>query len=158
MIIKKNFLNLEDYQKIKEEISNDKFPWYFNETSIEDENSPFQFTHRFLKNGITSSPINILYPLLSKLKALTFLRINANLNTATNKIIETGEHIDADGRFKSAIFFLNECNGYCKIGNKKIKSEDNKILIFKSSEKHTGSTCTDSKRRMLINIVYLERK
>ena len=159
MIIKKNFLDLKDYQQIKEAISSDEFPWYFNEVSlITDKNSPFQFTHIFLKNGMTNSTINILNPLLSKLKALTFLRIKANLNTRTSKIIETGEHSDEDDRFTSAVFFLNECNGYCKIGNKKIKSEDNKILIFKSNEKHTGSTCTDSKRRMLINIVYVEGK
>ena len=159
MIIKKNFLDLKDYQQIKGAISSGEFPWYFNETSlIKDKNSPFQFTHVFLNNGMTNNTVNILKPLLSKLKALTFLKIKANLNTRTNKIIETGEHVDADDRFTSAVFFLNECDGYCKIGNKKIKSEDNKILIFKSNEKHTGSTCTDSKRRMLINIVYIEGK
>jgi hypothetical protein len=159
MIIKKNFLNLEDYQQIKKAITSSEFPWYFNENSLStDKNSPFQFTHVFLNNGMTNSTVNILNPLLSKLKALTFLRIKANLNTRTSKIIETGEHVDADDRFTSAVFFLNECDGYCKIGNKKIKSEDNKILIFKSNEKHTGSTCTDSKRRMLINIVYVEGK
>jgi|TARA_R100001163_G_C4970708_1_gene130705 hypothetical protein len=159
MIIKKNFLDLKDYQQIKEAISSGEFPWYFNETSlITDKNSPFQFVHVFLNNGMASNTVSILNPLLSKLKALTFLKIKANLNTRTHKIIETGEHVDADDRFTSAVFFLNECNGYCKIGNKKIKSEDNKILIFKSNEKHTGSTCTDSKRRMLINVVYVEGK
>jgi hypothetical protein len=100
MIIKKNFLDLKDYQQIKEAISSGEFPWYFNETSlITDKNSPFQFTHVFLNNGMTNSTVNILNPLLSKLKALTFLRIKANLNTRTSKIIETGEHVDADDRF-----------------------------------------------------------
>ena len=80
----------------------------------------------------------------------------ANLNTQTSKIIETGEHTDEDKRFTSAVFFLNSCNGYCKIDNKKIKSEDNKMVIFNSNKKHTGSTCTDVDRRMLINFVYIK--
>ena len=157
MIIKNNFLDLKDYKKLKETIASDEFPWYFNTTSLPDKKTIFQFTHTFLRHGMTHSRIDILQPLLSKLNALTFLRIKANLNTKTSKIIETGKHSDADKRFTSAIFFLNQCNGYCKIGNKKVKSEDNKLLIFKSSEEHTGSTCTDLDRRMLINIVYIEK-
>jgi len=34
MIIKKNFLDLKDYQQIKEAISSGEFPWYFNENSL----------------------------------------------------------------------------------------------------------------------------
>ena len=149
---------LEDYQKINESISSNNFPWYFNESSITEKKTIFQFTHLFLQEGITSSNINILKPLLSKLNAVTFVRIKANLNPQTSKIIETGEHIDKDERFTSAVFFLNKCNGYCKIGNKKVKSEDNKMVIFNSSKKHTGSTCTDVNRRMLINFIYIEKK
>jgi len=158
MIIKNNFLNLKDYKKLKEIITSDEFPWYFNTTSLPDKKTIFQFTHTFLQDGIISSNMNILEPLLPELNAVTFFRIKANLNTQTSKIIETGKHFDADERFTSAIFFLNECNGYCKIGNKKVKSEDNKLLIFKSNEEHTGSTCTDLDRRILINVIYIEKK
>lgn len=45
--------------------------------------------------------------------------------------------------------------GYTKFENKKIvKSEENKIVIFNSNLKHTGSTCTDQDIRMVININY----
>jgi len=163
MIIKNNLLNLNDYQKIKKTMSSANFPWYFNESSLHGEvgsgikeKNIFQFTHTFLQDGIISSNMNILEPLLPELNAVTFFRIKANLNTQTSKIIETGEHTDEDKRFTSAVFFLNSCNGYCKIDNKKIKSEDNKMVIFNSNKKHTGSTCTDVDRRMLINFVYIK--
>ena len=161
MIIKNNLLNLNDYQKIKKTMSSANFPWYFNESSLhgdpkEQEKNIFQFTHTFLQDGIISSNMNILEPLLPELNAVTFFRIKANLNTQTSEIIETGEHTDEDKRFTSAVFFLNNCNGYCKIDNKKIKSEDNKMVIFNSNKKHTGSTCTDVDRRMLINFVYIK--
>ena len=95
-------------------------------------------------------------PLLKKLNAFKIYRIKANLNPSTPNIIETGEHTDLDDdRFLSAILFINKCNGYCRINKTKIKSEDNKLLIFKSNQKHTGSTCTDADRRVLINLIYL---
>ena len=37
---------------------------------------------------------------------------------------------------------------------KKIKSEENKYVEFDSSLKHTGTTCTDQKRRVVINFNY----
>ena len=53
---------------------------------------------------------------------------------------------------------LDAVNLLENLGNKKVKSEDNKLLIFKSNEEHTGSTCTDLDRRILINVIYIEKK
>ena len=41
-------------------------------------------------------------------------------------------------------------------GNEKVYSKENSIVIFKSNELHTGSTCTDASRRVLINLVYVD--
>ena len=62
---------------------------------------------------------------------------------------------DDDG-FKSAILFINDCNGYCRIGNEKIYSKENKLVLFDSKTKHTGSTCTDKSRRIVINFIFTE--
>ena len=157
MKIIENVLDKKDFNELKNIVLCDEFPWFFNDHSTESKVSPPQFTHNFLKNYRISSYFFCLEKILQKIDHSVMFRIKANLNTKTSKIIETGKHSDADKRFTSAIFFLNQCNGYCKIGNKKVKSEDNKLLIFKSSEEHTGSTCTDLDRRMLINIVYIEK-
>ena len=51
--------------------------------------------------------------------------------------------------------YLDNSNGYTKFKNgKKIKSEENKYVEFDSSLKHTGTSCTDKKRRVVINFNY----
>jgi|TARA_R100001510_G_C7559308_1_gene139970 hypothetical protein len=162
MKIIKNFLPQETYQNIKQVIFSDNFPWFYNEEVLAPEDqigqlSIFQFTHNFYKKKEPwSNHYKLLEPILDILKPTSLIRIKANLNTQTNKIIETGLHIDnKDARLKSAVFFLNNCDGYCRIGNEKILSEDNKMVIFNSNINHTGSTTTNKKRRVLINFIYL---
>ena len=68
-------------------------------------------------------------------------------------MIETGEHTDIDNKnFLSAVFFLNNCDGYCRIKDKKVYSENNKIVIFNGSNYHSSVTQTDTKQRICINI------
>ena len=164
MKIIKNYLPKESYIKIKETLMSDNFPWFFNENVLseedqKDQKSIYQFTHTFYKNNTPwSKYYEILDPILNILNPLTILRIKSNLNTQTEKIEETGLHIDhEDDRFKSAVFFLNTCDGYCKIIDEKVLSEDNKMVLFNSNIKHTGSTTTNQKRRVLINFIYLPR-
>ena len=156
MKIIKNFLEEKDYKNIKETIFSDSFPWYFYEQSV--TNIPIsQFVHTvFWKQKISSNAYNLLDPILNKLNPLTLLKIKVNLNYKTETVIETGEHTDIDNKnFLSAVFFLNNCDGYCRIKDKKVYSENNKIVIFNSNEKHTGTTTSNSSRRIVINIIYL---
>ena len=70
---------------------------------------------------------------MEKIPAMIYFRIKANLNPKTKKIEETGEDFDVqDKRLKSAIFFVNDCDGYsANIGDKKIFSEaTDKLLTF----------------------------
>ena len=63
-------------------------------------------------------------------------------------------HIDQP-KGKTGIFYINTCNGYTKFKNgEKIKSEKNKYVEFDSILEHTGSSCTDEKRRIVINFNY----
>ena len=94
---------------------------------------------------------------VNKLDPLCLIRVKANLNPQTDKIVETGEHEDMnDDRFTSAVLFLNNCDGYCRVGETKFFSEENKLIMFNSNTTHTGSTCTDVPRRVLINFVFLK--
>lgn len=164
MKVVKNFLPKHVYRNIKETIFSYQFPWYYNENVLIPEDQlgqkpMYQFYHVFYANNEPlSKHYNFLTPIIDILNPSLICRIKANLNPRTEKIIETGLHTDDnDVRFKSAVFFLNTCDGYCKILNKKIFSEDNKMVLFNSNLEHTGSTTTNQNRRVLINFIYLPK-
>jgi len=162
MNIIKNCLSKQVFLNLKETMFSASFPWFFTEHCLTPEQEKtqvpmWQFGHNFYaENLITSNHYGLLNPIINILKPLSIIRIKANLNTQTEKIIETGLHTDIDdSRFKSAIFFLNTCDGYCRIENEKFFSEENKIIVFNSNLIHTGSTTTNQKRRIVISFVYL---
>ena len=159
MNIYKNFLSKEDFKNIKSVIMGNYFPWYYSNGVIDEDDQYDQFVYTFIKNkSIINCPQNMLdliTPLLSKIKHKKYLRVKANLLLKTSEIVEQGYHIDQlEG--ETCVFYLNTCNGYTKFKNgKKIKSEENKLVRFKSTLEHTGSSCTDKKRRVVINFNYV---
>ena len=55
----------------------------------------------------------------------------------------------------TAIYYLNTNNGFTKFENgDKVNSVANRMVIFDSNLKHTGTSCTDAHARMLINFNY----
>ena len=76
----------------------------------------------------------------------------------TNDIVEHGYHIDLpypDG-FKTAAFYLNTNDGYTKFSNGlKVESIRNRFVEFDGNTPHTGTTCTDSQFRAVINFNYI---
>ena len=154
-----NFLKKDDFKKIESVIMGNQFPWYFNDeiTKVNKDKDDFQFTYSFIIGGkinCNSDMMSILEPVLSKLKFKKINKIKANLLTRDKKIKEHGMHIDQDYG-TTGIFYLNTCNGYTKFENdKKIKSKKNTYVEFNSTLKHTGSSCTDQQRRVVINFNY----
>ena len=158
MIICKNFLTKDEFDSVEKAIMGDRFPWYFNDMIVDGNDGFYQFTFSFILDGkknCTSVTMDILKPILDKIKYKKIKRIKANLLTKTEKIIEHGFHTDYPN-ITTGIFYLNTCDGYTKFKNgKKIKSEKNKYVEFNSNLSHTGSTCTDEKRRVVINFNYI---
>ena len=158
MNIYNNFLSKKNFKKLKDEMMGHNFPWYFKDgiNKIPDKN--FQFCFIFIngegKINCSDKMMDLLKPVLSKLKYKKINKIKANLLTKDINITEHGMHIDQyEG--KTGILYINKCNGYTKFENgKKIKSEENKFVEFNSTLKHTGSSCTDKKRRVVINFNY----
>ena len=73
----------------------------------------------------------------------------------------SGFHIDIEESpiktKKTAIFYLNNNNGYTLLDPKKkikIKSKANQMLTFDSDVKHGAVLQTDKKRRIVINFNY----
>jgi hypothetical protein len=140
------------------------FPWYFNDGVNKQHDGHIQFLHTFYSNfSVNSEWMSIVEPILKILNPLSIIRIKANLLGKTNEIIEHGMHVDQttktnNKQLKTAIYYVNNNNGYTKFKNgKKILSEENKLIIFDNDELHTGTTCTDEKTRVVINFNYVEK-
>ena len=158
MNIYKNFLPKNVFKKLKDTMMGYYFPWYFNDgINNFEKDGVFQFTFIFIRNSnyvCWGEFKDIILPVLKKIKHKKMNRIKANLLVKTNKIVEHGFHIDQDIG-TTGILYLDNSNGYTKFENgKKIKSEENKYVEFDSTLKHTGSSCTDEKRRVVINFNY----
>tara|TARA_R100001132_G_C3199411_1_gene47541 strand:+ start:38 stop:535 length:498 start_codon:yes stop_codon:yes gene_type:complete len=158
----KNFLPKKTFKKMQSYLMSDHFSWYFSNCVSVGDNF-FQFTYIFLnERGINCSEemMNLIKPLLLKIGSNKFYHIKANLLTKTDNIVEHGFHTDYDEgckqfNGKTAVYYINTCDGYTKFKNgKKIKSEENKLIEFNTKIKHTGSSCTDKKRRVVLNLNY----
>ena len=157
MIVYENFLKDIDFQHLRNTIFDLDFSWNFNEISVDEGATIPQFTHLFFWDLAHRDTFKILNPLIDFVQPKSLHRVKANLNYRTEKIVETGMHTDADERFTSAILYLNDNNGYTRIGNKKVESKANRLLVFPSNIEHTGSTCTNASRRVVINMVYINQ-
>ena len=63
-----------------------------------------------------------------------------------------GYHTDLTGSTHTSILYMNTNNGYTKFKKGgKVKSVENRMVIFPSDLEHQGFTCTDNQRRVVIN-------
>jgi len=156
----KNFLPIEQFKKLQNLIINSEFPWRIREEMTPGDNSVY-FTYSFFNENMINSELyrEYMLPILIKLKCKAVIQIRANM--CLNKLfIKSGWHTDYNYNNKTAIFYLNNCNGKTefKIG-KKIKSitpEENKLIIFSSKTEHRGCTSNDVERRYVINFNYFD--
>ena len=157
MIIHKNFLPKNVFDKLKDTIMSEYFPWYFTNGVSEPNDNFFQFTFSFIKDGkeqCWGEWLDIMVPVLEKIKHKKINKVKVNLLTKTNKIIEHKYHTDQE-KGTTGILYLDNSNGYTLFKNgKKIISEENKYVEFDSTLEHKGSTCTDKMRRVVLNFNY----
>lgn len=160
-----NFLPRDEFQHIQQVMLGSDISWYYNsavdmlDQYSRDNPYDFQFTHTFYKNNRpTSSFIDLIDPILKKLKPSALVRIKANLQPRTEKIILNRYHLDHDYfNGKIAIFYINTNNGYTIFNDgTKIDSVENRIIIFDGDMLHTGTTCTDQKTRCVINFMFYQ--
>lgn len=176
MNIVDNFLSKSEYDKLYNCIFGkinytQQFPWFFNSEKVIGSGLDynFQFVHNVIADGKIESPLvlEVLKPLLNKLKPKGLIRIKLNLTTKTHKLIKYPLHRDINikdekdieqlkkDNYKVAIFYMNSNNGYTYFEDgKKVKSVANRLLKFDNIMKHSGTTCTDENQRVVININY----
>ncbi len=156
--VKDNFLPEKEYINIYTLLTDEYFPWYFNNyktLSHTGELFDYQFIHIFYKDNEILSPFfKSLKPLIDKLNSRTLVRIKANLNPITQELIKYKSHTDQDFKCKVAIYYLNTNNGYTMLEDKKVESKANRMVLFDSSIFHYGTNSTNCNNRMVINFNY----
>ena len=154
-----NFLNVTDFNNIKNKVINWHFSWFYqqNVSAEDEENEPrsLYFTHMFYdKNTINSDHFYVLEPVFKKINLKALIRVKGNCYPRSDKIVYHKPHTDYKYEHKGLILSLNDCNGYTVIGDKKIESKANRALFFDPSVEHNSTNCTDEKARFNINFNY----
>ena len=155
-----NFLPEYQFKQIQDMLieKDPIFPWYYNDDICYENDGKFQFTHTFYNHndGTKSYYYSLLDACQNKLGVKKLVRIKANLNTRTLFHRKTGWHYDFED-MTTSILYLNTNNGWTAIkGYGKVESVANRMVIFDSNLQHTGVTCTDQNRRVMINFNYEE--
>ena len=150
-----NFLSYNDFKYIKEIILSDIFPWYFNDSIIGyHEKNKYQFTHTFFASGSQYGHFDIITPCLNKLNISFLHSAKANLNPKTVFHRNGGFHYDMKN-VTTSILYINTNNGWTKFKNGcKVKCVENRMVIFDSNMIHGGISCTDEKRKVVVNFNY----
>ena len=180
MKIEDNFLDQEEFDKLQSILMGVEFSWFFNPFDVYENNKnekEFLFTHIFYTFSFYqchshSCVIHFLYPILEKIKPISLLRIQANLLTKTSNIVESAYHHDISSfddenrktifpeklkQLTTSIFYVNTNNGYTKFEDgTKVESVANRMVSFPADLKHTGTSCTDEKIRVVINFNYFK--
>jgi len=152
-----NFLDKEVFNNLKNILFSNNISWFFHHQMT--KNDKYFFNHCFYNHHTSQSIFfeDMITPILKKLNAVAIVEVRANLNLKENIHYQSNFHVDRPFECKTAVFYVNTCNGYTLLHeDKKIKinSEENKMLIFNSQIKHAGVSQTDVDRRITINFNY----
>ena len=104
--------------------------------------------------------MDVMMPVLEKINVAFIARIKANFGTWTPTVLEREFHADiGDYGHMTAIYYLNTCNGYTLFEDgQKCESVENRICIFPGRKRHCGTTTSNNKKRMVVNINYWPRR
>ncbi len=152
-----NYLKKKDYTNLRQMLESYNFPWYFylNTADKTDDIFNYQFIHLFYRDNVPNSDyFDILKPLIKQINPISLIRVKANLNPISHKLVKFDKHYDQPIKCKVAIYYINDNNGYTVVGKKKIKSKSNRIVFFNSDIEHYGTNSTNCKNRTLINFNY----
>tara|TARA_R110000751_G_scaffold6215_2_gene26772 strand:+ start:263 stop:754 length:492 start_codon:yes stop_codon:yes gene_type:complete len=162
MKVIKNFLEDSFFQDLKKLVIESEFSWFKRKNMLKNNNDDLgYFTHSFFnKNTINCKHYNqYILPILDQLEVKAPIEVRANLSPSCfYKKNACAFHVDRDYDSKTAILYLNDCNGGTefKINNKieLVKAEENKIVIFDTNTQHRGTKSTDQDFRYIINFNY----
>ena len=160
-----NFLPQETFKTLQSFLLSNHIPWYYNDSiaGLNDDLDNYQLVYNFFdikqpfKEACPCKYSNSLNPLLSKLSPKYILRIKANLRPRTSHMQYCGNfHTDMQLNQKTAIFYINSNNGYTLFDDdSRVYSQENRLCLFNGHIAHAGASCTDQRRRVVLNINYI---
>ena len=133
-------------------------PWFYihkmnyNHT---DNDYDCMFEHLVYENVKNSELYELFTPLYDLLDIKSLIRIKFNLYPHKDSLVVHSKHKDYDFRHKGAIISINTCDGFTLLSDgSKIKSVENRILLFDPSTEHASTNTTNAKARFNINVNY----
>ena len=166
-----DFLPQEAFEEIQRVFLGKQFSWYFipyiNHNSEHERNNLdwFEFCHLLWDpdGGICSeSATGVIVIFKERLDAYMWLRIKANLTVYSENPQATDFHTDFNhpmpiDKITTAIYYVNTTNGYTEfIDGRKVESVANRLVKFPCNLRHQGTTCSDTKQRVVINFNYFD--
>ena len=163
-----NFLPDYYFKQLQSRLLGEYMPWFHNEYILaykdKGKNKTFQFIHLFYDvrpeysgetpvYSLVKDPFNLIR---QKLNVTKLYRIKANLRPKSffNRS-GGGYHTDGFDCSHTSIYYINTNNGYTKLKNgTKVKSVENRMVVFPSNLGHQGYTCSDQLRRVVVNFNY----
>lgn len=162
-----NFLLQPDFNYLKYVLSGSAISWKSSNIvgydcinpKLEDRYN-FQLTHIFLdgrncEEMVNKNTFHFIKLITEKINPEEWYRIKMNLNPCTNEIFEHGMHVDNPTTRQdayTAVYYVNDNNGYTLFqAGQKIESVANRLVIFPASFYHSGTSCTDTYARLVIN-------
>ena len=156
---------LQDVMLLDYDKKNNTIPWYIHkmyptkQDAMCEQKEAFYWIHTFHdRQRVESEHFGILYPLLNKINPKALVRVRANCNTVTDRIIEHGHHTDLPewANCMTSVFYLNTNNGYTLFeeDGSKVQSVENRLCTFPCSVRHSSTTATDVTQRVVINFNY----
>ena len=155
--VKDNFLPQQEFNKIKEIVMGDNFPWYYNDfiSNPKDPSSYLYFTHTFYRHpGETSDWFYLFNNFLKLVGCNSIIRIKANLHLSQKRKRTNEHHVDYEFKHKGCLLYLNDNDGATYFEKKAIIPKENRVVFFDPSKKHASSVCTNENRRVNINFNY----
>ena len=125
----------------------------------EDVDDDYQFISHFWSSnqGAIMPNFKHVASLIKKLNPTRLLRVKSNLTPMRSRIIKRPYHIDLVPYIhqKTAVFNITTCDGYTRFEDgDDVPSVENRMIIFDGNMKHAGTTTTNEKARVVINLNY----
>lgn len=165
-----NFLEEDQFRYIEHVMTSDSFPWFYSPainvdpTLAKESRYDYQlFNTMYAAPNHTSDQFKLINAIIAKINPRILLRVKANFAPTSDRIIEHGMHQDVQvgddllDICTTAVLYLNSNNGYTKFENgDTVTSVRNRLVSFPSKTFHTGTTCTDEKCRIVLNLNYIK--
>ena len=164
-----NFLNKDDFEKLRKFLMSPNSQWRFvdfiahKDKRDQDKDGyfvhsftdrdPNTFVERFEVSPHLQKVGKLLDSINKKLNFREILRIRSSLYPRREKQKPDPYHVDYNFDHKVCIFYVNTNNGFTLFENgEKVNSVANRLLIFDGLEKHCSVVQTDTTARYIINI------